>query len=416
VSLSRGTVGATLPRSAWALRIVLAVLAVIAGYIACTHSLATVLRAKAPDQAYRIAPWHARVAAQYSALKLGNGTDSADRAAAASLASLALLHDPTAVPAVVTLGLSADIDKNPSRARALFAYSDRISRRDLNTRLWLIEDAVRRERIDEALGHYDTALRTSRTAVAILYPILATASTDPAIARALAGKLAKNPPWAEGFVGYLAGNTPDPVATAALFRTLSSQIAVAESASAAVIQALVRDRKFDEAWRYFLSIRPDTPRNQSRDPKFGANIVYPTVFDWVTVTGDRGVSATVARSDRHGMIDFSAPATAGGAAVQQLLLLQPGAYQLRGHSIGVEQSDRARPYWTLVCADGRELGRVDIPNSSSADGRFAGQFTVPSACSAQYLRLVVRPSNAVGGVAGQIDYVVLAPIDRDPVR
>lgn len=396
----------------WVVRGALTVVAVVGGYMSVTHALATALRSRAPAQAHRIAPWHARAQAQFAMSTIGANASSGKSGLAEALARSSLRRDATAIPAVVTLGLAAHLRGDLPRARALFAYSDRLSRRDLSTRLWLIEEAVSREQIAEALRHYDLAMRTSRPAIDRLHPVLAAASSDPAIARPLSRMLATNPPYAEGFVGYLAANTKDPVATASLFETLQSlKFAVPEAASAAVIQALVAQRRIDQAWRYYVSIRPSAVRDRSRDAKFSDPISEATAFDWAPVANQSSVSATIVRSERHGMIDFSAPATVGGPVVQQLLLLPTGTYALRGHSVGIDQPQQSSPYWTLACEDGRELGRVVVPSSSQADGRFSGTFVVPTACPAQYLRLVVRPTSTVGGVSGQIDYVALARVD-----
>lgn len=396
----------------WGVRAALSLAALAAGYVSVSHTLASVLRSKAPGRAYQIAPWHARVEAQHALRSFDPGAEPSARARVAHMARNALSRDPTAIPAVVALGLTTSLTGDLPRARALFDYSAKLSRRDLTSRLWLIEDAVERNDVEGALRHYDTALRTSRTSVDILHPILANASVDPGIARPLLRTLLADPPWGEGFIGYLAVNTPDPVATAGLFWTLQKRgYPVPEAASAALIGKLLDQRRFEPAWRYFASIRRGAEKDRSRDPQFSEDIAQPTAFDWVPVSGVPSIVAAISRSKRHGMLDFSAPATVGGPVVQQLLLLPPGGYALRGHSLGIEQPAQSRPYWSLSCAaDEREIGRVSVPNSAEADGRFAGRFVVPRGCDAQYLRLMLRPTDAIAGVAGQIDYVSLRPL------
>ena len=97
--------------------------------------------------------------------------------------------------------------------------------------------------------------------------------------------------------------------------------------------------------------------------------------------------------------------------LQQMQLLRPGAYELVGHSIGLEQPDSVSPYWVLSCrTDGRELGRVRVPRSREARGQFRGEFKVPENCPVQILMLVARPGAATSGTSGQIDYVQLRPV------
>lgn len=90
-----------------------------------------------------------------------SGLETARRREADRLARLALRQDPTAVAALATLGLNAQIRGDTNSARRYFAYSDKLSRRSLTTRLWAIEDAVARDDIPAALRNYDVALRTS---------------------------------------------------------------------------------------------------------------------------------------------------------------------------------------------------------------------------------------------------------------
>lgn len=68
------------------------------------------------------------------------------------------------------------------------------------------------------------------------------------------------------------------------------------------------------------------------------------------------------------MFEFSAPTGAAGPLLQQWQVLPPGEYHLAGQSEGVEQTEEARPYWALTCANGRELGRLVLPNSAQAEG------------------------------------------------
>ena len=93
----------------------------------------------------------------------------------------------------------------------------------------------------------------------------------------------------------------------------------------------------------------------------------------------------------------------------QVQVLPPGAYRLVGRSSGLDQPEASRPYWALTCRDGRELGRVAVPNSAQAEGQFAGELRVPAGCPVQVLALIARPSDDVSGVSGQIDAAQLVP-------
>ncbi|WP_288937940.1 hypothetical protein [uncultured Sphingomonas sp.] len=345
-----------------------------------------------------------------AALIAANDVTAAERAEAGTLSRTALRHDPTAVSAAATLGVVTLAQNDTATARHLLAYAQMLSRRNVQTQLWSIEDAVRRGDIPGALHWYDIALRTKPELSEMLYPVLAQASRDPTIRAALVRTLAGKPPWADSYVGFAAGQKDDPLSTAALFAGLRARgVAIPPAAQVSVINVLLNGGNVGEAWRYYAAIRPGATRTQARDPDFTALLETPSLFDWMPVN-DGNVSASIQRTSDGGAFAFSAPASIGGTVLQQVQLLAAGTYRLSGHSEGIAQDARALPYWTLTCrTDGSELGRVGVPNSAQADGNFTGSLTVPANCPVQTLTLFVQPSDAIGGTSGQIDRVVLAP-------
>jgi hypothetical protein len=383
--------------------------AAIIGWKAVTHSLATVLRTRNPELAHALAPGDARIAATLAAKLVLDQSDPARQAEATRLAREALRRDPTAVQAVTTLAFQADMRGDKEAARRLFAYSQMLSRRDLPTQIWAIEDAVARNDVAGALRHYDIALRTTPAAQDLLFPVLAKAIADSAIRVELARTLLLKPLWGASFVEYVAANGPEPQATAALFRNLRrTGFSVSASGQTALIAALIAKGRYDDAWAYYASVHPDSDRRRSRDPHFTGDAENPSVFDWVPMN-DAGISTTIQRGEQGGVVDFSVPSSIGGPLLRQMQLLPAGRYVLSGRSAGINQPEASRPYWMLACLDGRELGRIILPNSGEGQARFAGQFTVPAACPEQYLSLVARPSDEVSGVSGQIEEAILRP-------
>ncbi|WP_242121434.1 hypothetical protein [Sphingomonas lacusdianchii] len=396
----------------WAVRGVLAVATAGLGYVSVAHSLAYMMRGSAPTRAHALAPWDGRITALLSEQLSGPDATPADRKRADELARLALRQDPTAVPAVATLGINAQVRGDTAAARRIFAYSEKLSRRDLRTRLWAIEDAVGRGDIPGALHNYDIALRTSRIAPDLLFPVLASAISDNDIRRALIATLVQRPVWSEQFLGFVAGTGPDARATANLFEALQRRgVALPAGAAPALVGRLLAENYVDDAWRFYAALTPGADRRVARDPDFTANPQLPTPFDWLPIT-DSGVSATLQRGERGGIFDFAVPSNLGGPILRQTQLLPPGDYAVEGRSIGIEQAGNALPYWTLTCPDGRELGRVVVPNSGQANGRFAGRLTVPAGCPVQQLVLVARPSEQLSGLTGQIDGIRLRPAAR----
>ncbi len=246
----------------------------------------------------------------------------------------------------------------------------------------------------------------------LLFPLLAKAIDENDIRGELVRTLTARPAWSDQFLSYVSSNSPYPRATAQLFEAVHRRgIALPAGAAAALVNRLLAENQFDDAWRFYAATTPGADRRIARDANFTANPASPTAFDWQPIT-DSGISASIQRGENGGIFDFAVPSNLGGPVLRQTQLLPPGDYAIEGRSIGIEQADAALPYWTLTCLNGRELGRVVVPNSAQAKGRFAGRFTVPAGCPVQQLQLVARPSDALSGVTGQVDDFRLRPVGR----
>src|SRR4051812_41959266 len=204
----------------FAVQVILALLAVALGCCSVAFSIAQAIWKNDSLLASRLAPFDGRITANLAASLSMPNVPAAERRRADELARKALRQDPTAVVAASMLGLNAQFRGDTAAARRLFGYAEGLSRRNLVTQLWGIEDAVGRNDIPAALRHYDIALRTSSRASEVLFPILASATSDHQIRRALTGTLTLRPLWANAFLDYLAANAPDPLSVTALFMEL----------------------------------------------------------------------------------------------------------------------------------------------------------------------------------------------------
>ena len=156
--------------------------ALVAAAVVLPASLASWADVGHPQLAAKIAPWNAPAAADAAAAL---GTDPR-KPEARALVRRALARDLTQVQAIEQRALDEALSGNSGRARRLFALSDRLSRRSLPTRLWLIQDAVDRGNVAGALRNFDIALRTTTDAQPILFPVLAKAAADPTLTNPLA--------------------------------------------------------------------------------------------------------------------------------------------------------------------------------------------------------------------------------------
>jgi len=396
-------------RREWSIRVGLAFGALVLGYFSAAHSLANVIAKVDPATAYAIAPGNGVIAGKYSqeAFTIAPAMEADSKPA--DLARRALLADPTAVEALTVLGFQAQLRGEAARADRIFSYSTALSRRELRPRIWAIEKDVDRGDVGDALRNYDIALRTSNSAAKDLYPTLAAALSEPRIRAELLTILANDPVWGDGFLAYAATSGVEPEGAVALFREgRKTGLEVADDLRSGLVNVLVSQNKFENAWAYYKSFRFQVQRNRSRDPGFAMQTDDRTAFDW-RVGRDPRLGAAILQNGKGGLFDFAVPPSTGGELVSQTQLLPAGKYRLVGRSSGLDQPPTSRPYWVLTCSDGSEMGRLSLPNSDERGGRFGGQFTVARDCDAQTLSLVARASDDIMGVIGQILQAQLVP-------
>jgi len=394
----------------WIVRALLAVLAAITCYVEVTRTIAYTLRKGNIEIAHALSPGDGRITGLLAQTLIENNTTFAGQGRVKQLARSALRQDPTVVAAVFSLGLIAQVRGDTKHSRRLFTYAETLSRRDVKTQLWAIEDAVGRGEVDDALLHYDIALRTSSTAADLLFPVLAAAIYDPAIRKSLTRTLVKKPAWRDAFIIYAAVKGPDARATSRLLIDLRhAGVPISGVASGEIMNLLIFGGFVDDAWAYYSTVHPGADRRRSRDPRFADGGVSTSPFDWIPIN-DAGISSSIQRGENGGIFDFSVPASVGGPMLQQRQILPPGEYRLDGHASGIDQSEEAQPYWVLACSSDHELGRIALSNSTQSHGKFMGSFRVPAGCPVQTLTLVARPSYKVSGISGQIDRVQLYPV------
>jgi hypothetical protein len=389
------------------IRLLFAVAAMVLGYVSLTRSIGAMLQDKATERAYRLAPEDARIAGMLSGILSTDQKATRDqRARADELARVALRRDPTVVAAVATLGLNAQLRGDTAAARRLFAYSEKLSRRDLRTQLWAIEDAVGRSDVPGALYQYDVALRTQKVGGGLLFPILASALTDPEIRSALIKTMARGAPWGNDFTIYAAAASTSPKSVAQLLAGMKdASLTVPEAAKARVVDALLATNDINVAWAYYASIRPGAMRGVSRDPRFTAQYATPTQLDWVAIDNPDATSSVLS-SPAGGRFDFTASTSTNGPLLKQVQLLPAGDYVLEGTMTGIEGGEGTMPYWSLTCRDGKELGRATI----QTNGRFAATMRVGSDCPLQALTLVAGASDQSSSIAGQVTQARLRPV------
>lgn len=399
-------------RRTWVVRGGLVVACSALGFLSVTDSLARWLVRHDPGTAFVLAPNDGLIAAAKAQQVFMLAPDGDPNSKAGRLVRLALADDPTATDALDVLAFQAQLRNDTHRARRIFSYSLLLSRRELKPQMWAIEEAVKRGDIGEVLRNYDNALRTSREARTLLYPILAEAIAQPQIRARLGRILRSRPVWGKEFLEFIAVSPINPQAALALFSNPQNRgLPITDTTRAGLVTSLVRAGDHRSAWELYRSFHPGADPRRSRDPGFAFRTNTPAPFDWIT-TSQGNISAALLDKGTAGMLDFSVPPGVGGEVVRQLQLLPPGTYRIEGRSRGIDQPDRSRPYWSLTCMSGVELGHVTVPNSASDSGAFRGTIVVPGSCPVQALSLVARASDQMTGSSGQFFHLSLVPMQK----
>jgi hypothetical protein len=387
------------------IRIAIVVLALPLAGVSLADTLAQVAGTVDPQKAHEIAPWNGLVAAKLAEQEMSISPSADLDSRPGRLASLALRQDATAADALNVIGMMAQASNQPDKARRTFAYALTLSRRELPSRIWAIEEAVWRGDIREALVNYDIALTTSRSAADVLFPVLGSAIAEPKIRAELLRVLDRNPVWERPLIKYLAASGSDPTATAALFRAGNRNVPVDDEDRVNLVNGLLAKGEVAAAWAYYATFRKGANRMRSRDPGFTSQLSTSSRFDWNTVDTP-GISA----SPNGGLLDYSVAPGANGPMIEQAQYLPTGRYRLKTQrGAGSDMAETAadvRPYLKVTCSTGAELTRLSLPAGRASA---SVTFTVPPDCLWQSLQLVARSAASAIGTQGQVRYAGIAP-------
>lgn len=327
--------------------------------------------------------------------------DAAGLKVATEFARRSLMRDPTQARAMAVMGIAADIRGDHDKARLLVNSAASLSRRQVGTSVWLIEDAAGRGDVRAALAQYDIALRTSTEASELLFPILRDGLAEKEIRDALIEVFRWRPNWEHAFVGQAIAEGSKVEQLVPVFMALPSDpLMQASDMRQALLDRLVGQGHYALADRYYASLRIQpggVPRNQT----FGeTNGLAP--FDWRY--GDSGVAMAVRQNGRN-MLRFSTDSVIAGPIASQMVLLKPGRYRLAGKGRYMTPPGAGGVTWQVRCATGDAGTLADAPLRTSRGGAaFLAFFSVPQGCDAQWIELLIRNPDDVP-IDGGIEWI-----------
>ncbi|WP_156349273.1 MULTISPECIES: hypothetical protein [unclassified Sphingomonas] len=337
-----------------------------------------------PEQVLRWWPWSARAAAARSAALITDPAFPRNIAEVRAAASASLDRQALSPVAARSLALAAAQRPNGlDRAQRLMRYGEALTRHDLQTQLWLIETSVQQGRIDQALIHYDRALRTSPDSRGLLLPIMVAAVNEPTIARSLTGLLAARPSWRYAFADRLVveGGNPETIAILLPALGLSPNVEFDRRLIGNGLARMVELGSARKAYALYQRMggQPITTANRVNNGNFARDAGLRP-FDWWMAT-DNGLVASREPDEKQGYrMRVSIAAGASGTLARQLVLVEPGSYALRARVAG-ETEENSKVALRLTCTGGTRL--FDRPRD--ANGIVTGTVTVPAGCDAAWL-------------------------------
>lgn len=381
------------------------------------NALVNVNHFKRPDVALRVSPSDPVALASLGSSMLAQGGPTAlvnpdvSELASSSLRNLALNS-----AALQLLGMSTAASGDVATARKQFTLASRISRRDLGTQLWMIEDAVAREDIPSALVHYDIALRTKNQAQELLFPVLTSALEDERIWPAFLPYIRERAPWLGAFFRHAIRNSQHPEAFAKLALRAGGLPPGEEflGLQQELISRLIAERQFSTARNYYLTAKRASPRvfaaaelnSVTTDSRFPPITWHPAANEAVRasiLTAEKGDGLVIAGSIESG---------ASGLVARKMLMLPTGAYTLTARHSLRDDAEGAEVRWTVTCASAEkpeDLFSSTVP-ATRKPSIFIGSFSIPARCSAQFLNLWGSGGVATGGAEILVEKVAVRPI------
>ena len=310
----------------------------------------------------------------------------------------------------------ADRAGDTQRAWQLFRIASIRSPRDLTTHAKLAEYALKAGDVYEGLHQYDLIMRLEPATQRNLLPRIAKLAEFPEVDPVLVRILTQRPPWRSEFLSTLAEQARDSAAVARIFSALQSQDSTSLRAQErqSWIDRKIRDHDWMSAYVDWVSTLPVSQRSALGN-LFDGSFNFPptgTGFGW-RISPVAGVDVrTVALSSSNAlMLEFAGMRTPS-AGIEQLLVLSPGRYVLRGRAQANELATERGLQWVMMCAEGQQtIGVSPLLVGSQPWHAFAVPFEVPAdRCGGQRLQLQVGAPYMIGGRAG---YAELS-VDRIP--
>lgn len=352
----------------------------------------------------KIAPWHAKTKARTAEIALVAGIESGRVRMANDLAREVLQRDPTNVVALRTMGLASQAAGRTKDGARQLVLAEKLTRRDLPSQFYAIEDAVARNDLVGALRHYDIAMRVNRESWPILMPVLVAATSNAEVIPPLAAQLAKRPQWADVFLAeLLLKGTSAPNALLLTNRLSTLGQPVSKDILSGVYSNLVTQKSWPLLAERALALRRRYGERTAlvTDGDFN-HLGALRPIDW-TISSDGNAAVQSGPGKSSGpVLAFSLTPGLETELARQVLVLSPGSYVISARTGTLDGAQAALAYFRMDCADGGGQRLLDRQNAVRSSQTISATFNVPQGCGGQWLQIRAK-SPDVESSSGWID-------------
>ena len=383
--------------ASWWARALLAILAMVLALASGINAAANHWRMSRPDIALKWRPGDAvalTVREDQRHTDVSADVTAAGAASTATIARRALRSDPLTAAALRQVAMG---EQRPERARSLVLLAHQVSRRELGSLVWLIQDSFADGTAQSVLRYFDEALLTNPIAPDILHPALSAGLVDPALRVGLVPLLRDNRPWMSGFLHYAATTGEGARYVAAIvisagglprqdgYSGLNSQ----------VLSSLAGEHDFGLARAYLRRVN-GTGQDISVDPRFNAATISNDLgpFAWNLIEQDD----KRARWDGAGKLRVTLESGQSGQVASRMLMLLPGGYRFVRSVAIADGSAAVGARWELRCLPDRAAPLIlarDVAVRATGQTHIS-EFAVPDNCAGQQLALTTDSDNDQG--------------------
>lgn len=303
------------------------------------------------------------------------------RPSEAAALTASLVDHPLNSGALRLLASHLESEGNAVESEAIMLLSDRASRRDMLTQLWLIERSVAKNDVNDAIRHYHAALSVHPELGTLLYPVLSSALAFPDVQNALRQYVSSEAPWMPGFINFAStsAQTGDlyaltvPVAPKLVGDSYQTSIAT-------IIHRLAVAGKTDSSLKLVRQIAPNSLndltnlslRASAQETRLGKFIWTFSQSDGVQTSFDEGEGLSISLT----------PPFDGEIAARDVLVRPSALYQVAYRVDYVHDSPPPQIVWQASCIleSGTSVVSRHLHTPGSVDSAIKFNVRIPEKC------------------------------------